>query len=97
MSEPGHRQEYRSIWNELKDVAFSQAWVRAATIRTRYAEAGRPDAPSRELRMHATTRTLDRHHSVDASLCRYLGKSRVSRLRAPMSRFRTGRRVLKPE
>src|SRR5438128_9809255 len=31
---------YRSIWTELRQVAFRQAWVEAAGVRTRYAEAG---------------------------------------------------------
>jgi 2-hydroxy-6-oxonona-2,4-dienedioate hydrolase len=39
-------EPYRSVWAELKDVAFTQAWVDAGGIRTRYAAAGPPDAPA---------------------------------------------------
>ena len=35
---------YRSIWTELRQVAFRQAWVDAAGVSTRYAEAGPADA-----------------------------------------------------
>lgn len=37
---------YRSIWTELRDVAFTQAWVKADGIDTRYVEAGPKDAPA---------------------------------------------------
>lgn len=37
---------YESIWKHLSKVAFSQDWVDAGGIRTRYLRAGRPDAPA---------------------------------------------------
>ncbi|MCU1343863.1 MAG: hypothetical protein JWL70_129, partial [Acidimicrobiia bacterium] len=36
---------YRSIWSELRDVAFTQGWLDAGGISTRYVEAGPADAP----------------------------------------------------
>jgi 2-hydroxy-6-oxonona-2,4-dienedioate hydrolase len=36
---------FRSIWTELRQVAFRQAWVDADGVETRYAEAGPADAP----------------------------------------------------
>jgi 2-hydroxy-6-oxonona-2,4-dienedioate hydrolase len=38
--------EYRSIWTELRDVAFTQAWVTVDGVSTRYVEAGPKDAPA---------------------------------------------------
>lgn len=38
-------REYRSIWTELRQVAFRQAWVDVNGISTRFAEAGDPGAP----------------------------------------------------
>jgi pimeloyl-ACP methyl ester carboxylesterase len=37
---------YRSIWTELRQVAFRQGWVDAGGVSTRYAEAGPPDGPA---------------------------------------------------
>jgi 2-hydroxy-6-oxonona-2,4-dienedioate hydrolase len=37
---------YRSIWTELRQVAFRQGYVEAGGISTRFAEAGSPDAPA---------------------------------------------------
>jgi 2-hydroxy-6-oxonona-2,4-dienedioate hydrolase len=37
---------YRSIWTELRDVPFTQAWVDAAGVSTRCADAGSSDAPA---------------------------------------------------
>lgn len=45
MTDPPDGQVYRSIWSELKDVAFTQTWIDAGGVRTRYAEGGRSDAP----------------------------------------------------
>jgi pimeloyl-ACP methyl ester carboxylesterase len=39
-------EEYRSIWTELRRLPFCQAWVDAGGVSTRYAEAGRSDAPA---------------------------------------------------
>ncbi len=36
---------YRSIWSDLTLTSFRQGFVDAGGIRTRYAQAGRPDAP----------------------------------------------------
>lgn len=36
---------HRSIWGHLRNVDFKQAWVDAGGVRTRYVEAGPPDAP----------------------------------------------------
>ncbi|OFZ98060.1 MAG: alpha/beta hydrolase [Betaproteobacteria bacterium RIFCSPLOWO2_02_FULL_62_17] len=36
---------YRSIWSDLALTSFRQGFVDAGGIRTRYAQAGRPDAP----------------------------------------------------
>jgi len=38
--------EYRSIWTDLRQVPFRQAWLDAGGISTRYAEAGSEDAPA---------------------------------------------------
>jgi 2-hydroxy-6-oxonona-2,4-dienedioate hydrolase len=38
--------DYRSIWTYLLDVAFTQGYVDAAGIRTRYIQAGPKDAPT---------------------------------------------------
>jgi 2-hydroxy-6-oxonona-2,4-dienedioate hydrolase len=45
MSEPSG-DDYRSIWTELRQVPFTQAWVDADGVSTRYAEAGSRDAPA---------------------------------------------------
>jgi 2-hydroxy-6-oxonona-2,4-dienedioate hydrolase len=45
-SMPPEVGEYRSIWTELCRVAFRQAWVDAAGVSTRYAEAGPAGAPA---------------------------------------------------
>jgi pimeloyl-ACP methyl ester carboxylesterase len=37
---------YRSIWTELRDVAFTQGWIDAGGISTRYVEAGPADGPA---------------------------------------------------
>jgi 2-hydroxy-6-oxonona-2,4-dienedioate hydrolase len=37
---------YRSIWTELRHVAFRQAWIDVDGVATRYAEAGPADAPA---------------------------------------------------
>ncbi len=44
---------YRSIWTELREVAFRQGYVDAGGIRTRYVEAGPADAPAVVL-LHGT-------------------------------------------
>ena len=37
---------YRSLWTELRQVAFRQDWIDAGGVSTRYAEAGSRDAPA---------------------------------------------------
>ncbi|WP_409330853.1 alpha/beta fold hydrolase [Trujillonella humicola] len=44
---------YRSIWGHLRDLEFRQGYLDAAGVRTRFAEAGRPDAPALLL-LHGT-------------------------------------------
>ncbi len=39
-------QAYRSLWTELRQVAFRQDWIDAGGVSTRYAEAGSRDAPA---------------------------------------------------
>jgi 2-hydroxy-6-oxonona-2,4-dienedioate hydrolase len=36
---------YESIWSSLRNVSFSQGWLDAGGIRTRYIASGEPDAP----------------------------------------------------
>lgn len=45
--------EFRSIWTELRGVAFTQSWLDAGGVRTRYVEAGPSDAPA-VLMLHGT-------------------------------------------
>jgi pimeloyl-ACP methyl ester carboxylesterase len=45
--------EYRSIWTELRELAFRQGWVDAGGVSTRYAEAGPADGPAL-LMLHGT-------------------------------------------
>jgi 2-hydroxy-6-oxonona-2,4-dienedioate hydrolase len=37
---------YRSIWSDLEGVPFSQGFVQAGPVRTRYLQAGSPDKPT---------------------------------------------------
>lgn len=37
--------DYRSVWTHMHRVEFRQGWIDAGGIRTRYVEAGAPDAP----------------------------------------------------
>jgi 2-hydroxy-6-oxonona-2,4-dienedioate hydrolase len=46
MSADGQNTEYRSIWTELREVPFRQAWTDVAGVSTRYVEAGDPAAPA---------------------------------------------------
>ncbi|MHB8467835.1 MAG: alpha/beta fold hydrolase [Acidimicrobiales bacterium] len=47
MTVAGQSEEgYRSIWTELRQVAFRQSWIDAGGVSTRYAEAGAADAPA---------------------------------------------------
>jgi 2-hydroxy-6-oxonona-2,4-dienedioate hydrolase len=47
------RDDYRSIWSSLCNVAFHQGWIEAAGVSTRYAEAGEPGSPA-VLMLHGT-------------------------------------------
>ncbi|MFG3022354.1 alpha/beta fold hydrolase [Streptomyces sp. NPDC048254] len=44
--EPDRYADYRSIWTELREVPFRQAWTDVEGVSTRYVEAGDPDAPA---------------------------------------------------
>jgi len=50
---PNADPPYRSIWTELRQVSFRQGWLEAGGLATRYAEAGRADAPAVVL-LHGT-------------------------------------------
>lgn len=41
----GDRNEYPSIWSELRELEFRQGFVDAGGVRTRYVESGASDAP----------------------------------------------------
>ncbi len=43
---PGQQTPYRSIWAELRGVSFSQGWVDAKGIQTRYLHSGSKDQPA---------------------------------------------------
>jgi len=45
--------DYRSIWTELREVAFRQRWIDAGGVSTRVAEAGPQEAPA-VLMLHGT-------------------------------------------
>lgn len=49
---------YRSIWGHLRDLAFTQGYVNAGGIRTRYVRAGDPAAP-KVLMLHGTAGTWE--------------------------------------
>ena len=65
-------QPYRSIWADLRGVSFSQGWIDAGGINTRYLHAGNKDNPPLILlhgvggHAEAYTRNL-KAHSVDFS------------------------------
>lgn len=44
---------HRSIWTDLRNVAFTQDWIDVKGIRTRYLRAGNPDAP-KLIMLHGT-------------------------------------------
>jgi pimeloyl-ACP methyl ester carboxylesterase len=46
-------EEYRSIWTALRDASFTQGWLDAGGVSTRYALAGPEDAPA-VLMLHGT-------------------------------------------
>jgi 2-hydroxy-6-oxonona-2,4-dienedioate hydrolase len=46
-------EPYRSIWGFLKELEFRQGYLEADGVRTRFVEAGRPDAPALLL-LHGT-------------------------------------------
>ena len=54
-AEPGGRGErpYSSIWMDLMGVAFTQGWLDAEGVRTRYLHAGKPELPALLL-LHGT-------------------------------------------
>jgi 2-hydroxy-6-oxonona-2,4-dienedioate hydrolase len=42
----GQALPFRSIWSDLEGVSFSQGFVRAGNVRTRYLQAGSPEKPA---------------------------------------------------
>ncbi len=48
MSTPNPAQDapYRSLWTDLMSATFTQSWIDAGGVRTRYAQAGRSDRPA---------------------------------------------------
>jgi 2-hydroxy-6-oxonona-2,4-dienedioate hydrolase len=46
VSKPQSQDAYRSLWTHLSRVPFTQGWVTAGGLNTRYARAGRSDAPT---------------------------------------------------
>jgi 2-hydroxy-6-oxonona-2,4-dienedioate hydrolase len=47
------KPDYRSIWSHLYQTSFRQGFIDAGGVRTRYVQAGRPDAPAL-LMLHGT-------------------------------------------
>ena len=45
MTEPKTEPVYRSLWTELRGVSFSQGWLKAGDINTRYLHTGSDDKP----------------------------------------------------
>jgi 2-hydroxy-6-oxonona-2,4-dienedioate hydrolase len=52
-AEVNAEESYRSIWGFLRELEFRQGYLDAGGVRTRFAEAGRPDAPALLL-LHGT-------------------------------------------
>ncbi len=49
---------YESIWTHLQKLAFKQDWIEAGGVRTRYVQAGSPDAPALVM-LHGTGGTWE--------------------------------------
>jgi 2-hydroxy-6-oxonona-2,4-dienedioate hydrolase len=52
------QQPYRSVWTELLDTPFRQAWVDAGGLKTRFVQAGDPNNPPLIL-LHGTAGSLE--------------------------------------
>lgn len=52
------QQPYRSVWTELLDIPFRQAWIDAGGLRTRYVQAGDPSKPPLVM-LHGTAGSLE--------------------------------------
>ena len=51
-------RNYESIWTHLSTVAFRQGWLNAGGVRTRYVQAGNPEAPA-VVMLHGTGGTWE--------------------------------------
>ena len=52
------QQPYKSVWTELLDTPFRQAWIDAGGLKTRFVQAGDPAHPSLVL-LHGTAGSLE--------------------------------------
>jgi len=52
------QQPYRSVWTELLDTPFRQAWIDAGGIKTRFIQAGDPSKPPLVM-LHGTAGSLE--------------------------------------
>ena len=52
------QHRYESIWSHLSTVAFTQGWLNANGVKTRYVQAGNPDAPAL-IMLHGTGGTWE--------------------------------------
>lgn len=64
------QQPYRSVWTELLDTPFRQAWVDAGGLKTRFIQAGDPANPPLVL-MHGTAGSLE---NFAANIAAYAGR-----------------------
>ena len=52
------QQPYRSVWTELLDTPFRQAWIDAGELKTRFIQAGDPSKPPLVM-LHGTAGSLE--------------------------------------
>ena len=64
------QQPYRSVWTELLDIPFRQAWVDAGGLKTRFIQAGDPAKPPLVL-MHGTAGSLENFAANIAAYARH--------------------------
>jgi pimeloyl-ACP methyl ester carboxylesterase len=64
------RPPYESIWTHLSTVAFRQDWIDAGGIRTRYVQAGKPDAPAL-IMLHGTGGTWEAYSATIGPHAKY--------------------------
>lgn len=67
---PIMQRPYRSVWTELLDTPFRQAWVDAGGLRTRFVQAGDPSKPPLVM-LHGTAGSLENFAANLASHARY--------------------------